>query len=69
MVKNTYHLSVNGGADTVFWTCAKSKCDLLDQRKFVFIYEAVLLVWVTLRLRNQQLFSYGFSHFFSTPIW
>lgn len=53
VVGNIYHLFVNhAAAAAVSWAYAKSKSNsgLLDQRKFVFISEAALLIWVALKL-------------------
>lgn len=55
VIGNVYHLFVNqaaAAAAAVSWTYAKSKSDsgLLDQKRFVFISEASLLILVALKL-------------------
>lgn len=56
VVGNVYHLFVNqAAAAAVSWTYAKSKSDsgLLDQRRFIFISEASLLILVALKLSQE----------------
>lgn len=57
VVGNVYHLFMNqaAAAAAVSWTYAKSKSDsgLLDQRRFVFISEASLLILVSIKLSQE----------------